>query len=122
MMLSMNNEGSDHESWETGSYLPDEDDDLGDHNDESDLNAVDEVPYYGTDVDDGEDAFDVHAHEVAGENNDPAIEFDPDAFSSDEAYARALQDAEERELAARILALTRIDDRRHSATNTAFFL
>ncbi|TQD72218.1 hypothetical protein C1H46_042257 [Malus baccata] len=39
------------------------------------------------------------------------VEYDPAVFSSDEAYARALQDAEDREMAARLMALARINDR-----------
>ncbi|KHG29072.1 E3 ubiquitin ligase BIG BROTHER-related -like protein [Gossypium arboreum] len=45
------------------------------------------------------------------EDNNPSAELDPAAFSSDEAFARALQDAEEREMAARLLALAGINDR-----------
>lgn len=121
MMLRMNNEGSDYGSWEAGSYLPDEEDDFDDPNDESDLDAEDEVLYNGADIDDEEDAFDAHAHEEAEEDNSPALEFDPDAFSSDEAYARALQDAEEREMAARMLALAGINDRGCLSTNISLF-
>ncbi|PKI31398.1 hypothetical protein CRG98_048211 [Punica granatum] len=96
---------------EGGSYLADEEDDFDDPNDESELDADDGEPYDGTDTADEEDAFDVHVHEVAGEDHNLALEFDPDVFSSDEAYARALQDAEEREMAARMLALSGINDR-----------
>ncbi|KAG6773667.1 hypothetical protein POTOM_020960 [Populus tomentosa] len=38
------------------------------------------------------------------------IEIDPSVYSSDEAYARALQEAEEREVAARLLALAGLND------------
>ncbi|KAJ7954583.1 E3 ubiquitin ligase BIG BROTHER-related [Quillaja saponaria] len=121
MMLRMNNEGSDYGSWEAGSYLHDDGDDfedLHDHNDVDDDDDDDnddddedeDEEYDGTDVDDNEDAFDVHAHSDAGEDDNPSIEFDPNVFSSDEAYARALQDAEEREMAARLLALAGIND------------
>ncbi|KAM7273181.1 hypothetical protein ACFE04_027845 [Oxalis oulophora] len=44
------------------------------------------------------------------EQDDHDIEFDPEVYSSDEAYARALQDAEEREMAARLFALAGISD------------
>ncbi|PPD97936.1 hypothetical protein GOBAR_DD05009 [Gossypium barbadense] len=44
------------------------------------------------------------------DDNDASVELDPADFSSDEAYARALQDAEEREVAARLLALAGIND------------
>ncbi|MED6179811.1 hypothetical protein PIB30_004456 [Stylosanthes scabra] len=117
MMLRMNNEGSDYGSWEAGSYLHDDGDDFDDLHDGTDLDEDDEEEE--EDDDDGEedyenedeDAFDVHAHDDAGEHDNPIIEFDPDVFSSDEAYARALQEAEEREMAARLLALAGINDR-----------
>ncbi|KAG4208955.1 hypothetical protein ERO13_A03G165500v2 [Gossypium hirsutum] len=127
MMLRMNNDGgSDYGSWEAGSYLHDDDDDDdfgdsqdhditdGDDEDEDDgeQEDEDEEEYDGTDADDDEDAFDVHAHAEDGdEDNNPSAELDPAAFSSDEAFARALQDAEEREMAARLLALAGINDR-----------
>ncbi|KMT02591.1 hypothetical protein BVRB_9g202770 isoform B [Beta vulgaris subsp. vulgaris] len=41
----------------------------------------------------------------------PEVELDPSAFPDDEAYARALQDAEEREMAARLLAIAGITER-----------
>lgn len=121
MMLRMNNDGSDYGSWEAGSYVHDDEDDFDDpHNDTDGDDDDDEEgegeERYGVDVDDDddEDAFDVHAHEEAGEDNNPIIEFDPAVFSSDEAYARALQDAEEREMAARLFALAGINDREFS--------
>ena len=112
MMLRINNEGSDYGSWEAGSYVldddeDDEDEDFNDPHDETDEEGID-----GAD-DNDEDAFDVHAHgndDLAGEENNPGIEFDPAVFSSDEAYARALQDAEDRDMAARLLALAGIND------------
>lgn len=107
MMLSMNGDGIDFGSWDGGSYDHDEEDDEDfddpSEEDEDDSN-VDE------DEEDGEDAFDVHAHDEAGEDENQGIELDPSAFSSDEAYARALQDAEEREMAARLLALAGINE------------
>ncbi|MQM08122.1 hypothetical protein Taro_040973 [Colocasia esculenta] len=48
-----------------------------------------------------EDAFDAQ---------DLAVGVDPSAFDNDEAYARALQDAEEREVAVRLMALAGIND------------
>lgn len=120
MMLAMNNEESDYGSWETGSYLHEGDfDDPNDGNDiddDDDDEDDDEGEYGGTDVDDGdgddddEDAFDVHAHDDFTEVDNPSVEIDPSAFSDDEAYARALQDAEERDMAARLLALAGISD------------
>ncbi|RZB89592.1 E3 ubiquitin ligase BIG BROTHER-related-like [Glycine soja] len=114
MMLRMNNDGSDYGSWEGGSYLHDDGDDFDDLHDGTD---VDEDEDEDDDEDDeneeyeDEDAFDAHAHASAGEHDNPSIEFDPDLFSSDEAYARALQEAEEREMAVRLLALAGINDR-----------
>ncbi|KAL2545713.1 E3 ubiquitin ligase BIG BROTHER-related [Forsythia ovata] len=103
MMLRMHG-GSDYGSWEAGSY---DDDDADNFDDAS------EEDYDGTDLevdDDAEDAFDVHAHAEGGEDENQVVELDPSAFSSDEAYARALQDAEEREMAARLLALAGINE------------
>ncbi|XP_015942058.1 E3 ubiquitin ligase BIG BROTHER-related [Arachis duranensis] len=116
MMLRMNNEGSDYGSWEAGSYLHDDGDDFDDLHDGTDLDEDDEDDDDDDDDEEDyenedEDAFDVHAHDDAGEHDNPSIEFDPDVFSSDEAYARALQEAEEREMAARLLALAGINDR-----------
>lgn len=107
MMLRMNTEGSDYGSWEEGSYLHDEEDDFGHSN--IDMEAGDNEDD-DTDVDDEEDAFHVHAPEE-GEGNNPTTEYDPALFSSDEAYARALQDAEEREMVSRLFALAGINDR-----------
>ncbi|QCE08735.1 nucleolysin TIA-1/TIAR [Vigna unguiculata] len=117
MMLRMNNEGSDYGSWEGESYLHDDGDDFDDLHDGTDVDEDDEDEDDDDDDDEDddneeyedEDAFDVHAS--AGEHDNPSIEFDPDVFSSDEAYARALQEAEEREMAARLLALAGINDR-----------
>uniref|UniRef100_A0A2P2KXD9 Uncharacterized protein MANES_11G102000 n=2 Tax=Rhizophora mucronata TaxID=61149 RepID=A0A2P2KXD9_RHIMU len=102
MMLRMNNEGSDYGSWEVGSYLHDDEDDFGDQNDYTHGgNGDDEHESDESDADGNVDAFDAHAES----------EYDPGEFSSDEAYARALQDAEEREMAARLLAHAGIHDR-----------
>ncbi|XP_051148735.1 E3 ubiquitin ligase BIG BROTHER-related-like isoform X2 [Andrographis paniculata] len=103
MMLRMDASfGSDYGSWEAESYG---------HEDEiydDDYDDASEEDYEGSDVEvDEEDAFDVHAH--ANENDNQIPELDPSAFSSDEAYARALQDAEERDMAARLLALAGIN-------------
>ncbi|XP_068331180.1 E3 ubiquitin ligase BIG BROTHER-related-like [Pyrus communis] len=107
MMLRMNNEGSDYGSWEAGSYV--HEDDFNEFDDDTDDNDGEEQDD-GTEVDNDEDAFDVHAHDDAGENDNPSVEYDPAVFSSDEAYARALQDAEDREMA-RLMALAGINDR-----------
>lgn len=121
MMLMMNNnEGSDYGSWDAGSYLHDVDDDFGgdvdDDDDEHDTDDHENHVYDGSDIivgeddDEDEDAFDVHAHSEVEEDNNPSVEYDSDVFSSDEAYARALQDAEDRDMAARLLALAGIND------------
>ncbi|KAE8668299.1 E3 ubiquitin ligase BIG BROTHER-related [Hibiscus syriacus] len=116
MMLRMNNDGSDYGSWETGSYLHDEDDDFEDPNDDDisdgdDGEEEDEGEDDRTNADDDGDAFDVHAENSEEEDDNASAELDPAAFSSDEAYARALQDAEERDMATRLLALAAINDR-----------
>ncbi|KAL1556457.1 RING-type E3 ubiquitin transferase [Salvia divinorum] len=73
-----------------------------------------EEDYDGSDVevddDEVEDAFDVNAHGEGVEDDNQPVEMDPASFSSDEAFARALQDAEEREMAARLLALSGINE------------
>ncbi|KAE8703095.1 E3 ubiquitin ligase BIG BROTHER-related [Hibiscus syriacus] len=107
MMLSMNNDGSDYGSWEAESYLHYDDfDDLHDDDDDDDDEGEDD----GTD--DDADVFHLHAQSENGDDdNNPSGELDPADFSSDEAYARALQDAEEREMTARVLALAGINGR-----------
>ncbi|KAK4757970.1 hypothetical protein SAY87_019271 [Trapa incisa] len=107
MMLRMNDEGGDYGIWEAASY--DEEDDFDDPNDESDLGGEEEESYDDTYTEEEEDAFDVHAREEAGEDDNPALSFGPDVFSSDEAYARVLQEAEE--MTARMLAFAGINDR-----------
>ena len=67
--------------------------------------------------DDEDDAFDVHAHTDDEEDNSPGVELDPSAFPSDEAYARALQNAEDREMAARLLALAGLNDSGYLSCN-----
>lgn len=118
MMLRMNNDGSDYGSWEGGSYLHDDGDDFDDLHDGTDVDDEDDDEDDDNEEDyedEDEDAFDVHDHASVGDReNNPVIEFDPELFSSDEAYARALQEAEEREMAARLLALAGIHDRKSS--------
>nr|XP_048334004.1 E3 ubiquitin ligase BIG BROTHER-related-like isoform X3 [Ziziphus jujuba var. spinosa] len=113
MMLRMNNEGSDYGSWEAGSYLHDDEDDFNDFHDDTDADDDDDddEEFDGTDVENDADAFDMHAHDDDDvEDDNPNVELDPAGFSSDEAYARALQDAEDREMAARLLALADLND------------
>lgn len=111
MLLRMNGNGgdvSDDESWETGSY----NDDDHHHNNSEEYEDDDED-------EEEEDAFDVHAHlddvgsgqpDPQDNNNINQLELDPSSFPDDEAYARALQDAEDQEMAARLLALTGIHE------------
>jgi E3 ubiquitin-protein ligase BIG BROTHER-like protein len=99
MMLSMNADGSDYGSWESDNYM------LGDEDDDDFDDPSEE---HGSGSDDEEDASDVLAN--ADEGDDNGVELDPSAFASDEAYARALQDAEDREIAARLLALAGFND------------
>ncbi|XP_073273113.1 E3 ubiquitin ligase BIG BROTHER-related-like isoform X5 [Primulina huaijiensis] len=104
---------SDYGSWETGSFGIEDNDDI-DHDDYDDASEEDNNL---TDVelddeldDDAEDVFDMYDHEEGVENENRNAELDPSVFSSDEAYARALQYAEERAMAARLLALAGIND------------
>lgn len=127
MMLRMNTEGSDYGSWEAGSYFhDDEDDDFHDDtdvdDDEDDEEEVGEEEYDGADLENDADAFDVHAHNDDVEGNNTNVELDPAGFSSDEAYARALQDAEDREMAARLFALAGINDRKYLGTSLLFIV
>eukprot|EP00262_Sarcandra_glabra_P001599 TRINITY_DN11731_c0_g2_i1.p1 TRINITY_DN11731_c0_g2~~TRINITY_DN11731_c0_g2_i1.p1 ORF type:complete len:289 (+),score=65.13 TRINITY_DN11731_c0_g2_i1:179-1045(+) len=94
MMLRLQGDGSDYESSESGSYVYE--DEAGDPNEEGDAES-----------DEGEDAFDAQEHASDADNHG---DIDPAAFESDEAYARALQDAEEREVAVHLMALAGIND------------
>ncbi|CAH1423658.1 unnamed protein product [Lactuca virosa] len=91
--VEMNGDGSDHESWETGSYVHDDDDDEFDHHNSE---------YEGSEAnEEEEDAFDVHAHLDLGsgeeDRSNHGVELDPASFPDDESYARALQDAEDQD-------------------------
>lgn len=100
MMLRMESGGgSDYGSLEAESYGHD-DDDFDEDNYEEDYNASDVEG----------DESDEHASTEGEEDDDPDVELDPSAFPNDEAYARALQDAEEREMAANLLALAGITE------------
>ncbi|CAI0415434.1 unnamed protein product [Linum tenue] len=118
MMLSRASMSLDGETeWVGGgSYLgEDEDDeDFDDPDDVSDGHEYNEHEYGESEElgEDDVDAFDVHARAEVVDDDGPNLEeMDPSAFSSDEAYARALQDNEEREMAARLFALAGINDR-----------
>ncbi|XP_010487949.1 PREDICTED: E3 ubiquitin ligase BIG BROTHER-related-like isoform X2 [Camelina sativa] len=106
MMLTMNSEISDYGSWETGSYVYDEDEFDDPENEDED----DDEDEYETDNDLQEDAPDVHANENDQED-DGNSDIEEVAYSDDEAYARALQDAEERDMAARLSALSGLANR-----------
>lgn len=103
-------DGIPYGSWGDESYG--HENEIYDDNDYDDASEED----YGSDVevddDEAEDAFDVHARGEGVEGDNQIVESDPSLFSSDEAYARALQDAEEREMAARMLALSGINESR----------
>ncbi|XP_058086832.1 E3 ubiquitin ligase BIG BROTHER-related-like [Magnolia sinica] len=99
MILRMNGgDGSDYGSFDSGSYVYE--DEVGDdpNDDGNDAGSID----------DGEDAFDVHGW--APSEDELGVEIDLSAFDSDEAYVRALQDVEEREVAVRLMALAGIND------------
>ncbi|KAJ0232177.1 E3 ubiquitin ligase BIG BROTHER-related [Hirschfeldia incana] len=101
MMLTMNSEISDYGSWETGSYVYEEDE-FDDPEDEDE----DE---YETDDDPQEDAnANGDDQEDGGGNADTTEEV---GYSDDEAFARALQEAEAREMADRLSALTGLANR-----------
>lgn len=96
MMLTMNGgDVSEFDSSESGSYV---------YEDET----IDPDADENADSDGGDDAFDVHARETG--EDESGVDIDPSAFNSDEAYARALQDAEERLMAAHLMALAGMED------------
>ncbi|XP_047972896.1 E3 ubiquitin ligase BIG BROTHER-related-like [Salvia hispanica] len=113
MMLTMGaGDGIPYGSWGNESYG------LGIENYGDDYDDPSEEDYDGSDVevedddddDDAEDAFDVHARGEGVEDDNQTAELDPSLFSSDEAFARALQDSEEREMAARMFALAGMNE------------
>ncbi|XP_047958535.1 E3 ubiquitin ligase BIG BROTHER-related-like [Salvia hispanica] len=99
MMLRMGVDGgSDYGSWEAESY---------EHDDAS------EEDYEESDVEvgDGEGhVFDEHAHAKGEDDDDQDVELDPSAFSDDEAFARAMQDSVDEDMAARLLALAGMNE------------
>ncbi|KAG8365731.1 hypothetical protein BUALT_Bualt17G0002400 [Buddleja alternifolia] len=105
MMLRIDGgDGSDYGSWEAESYGHDDEAEEDDYDDASEEDN--DGSNVGVGDDDEGDASDHHAQAQGVQN----VELDPSAFSSDEAYARALQDAEEREMAARMLMLAGINE------------
>ncbi|KAL8160138.1 hypothetical protein V2J09_001675 [Rumex salicifolius] len=136
MMLSMNGGSSNYGSWEEEYYYEGGDGDYDDldgdeydgidedqeNDNERDINHLDddddsenddEIEDNESDDDDegDDDASDVHDSDDSGGSEVTAGEVDPSAYPDDEAYARALQDAEEREMAARLLAMAGITER-----------
>ena len=119
MLLQMNGgggEGSDYGSSEAGSYEYDEE---GEDDYEEELEHHLRVHHHehpagdadadgegeGTEGAEGSDYDEAFEEDEEGEP-----EVDPADFEDDEAYARALQDAEEREVAARLMALAGLSD------------
>ncbi|KAI4989301.1 hypothetical protein ZWY2020_036618 [Hordeum vulgare] len=128
-------DGSDYGSSEAGSYEYDEDAEVdyeeelenhlrvhhhdhpggGEADGDDDLEA--EADGQGEGEGDGEDQGDDEGSEESeyeeegfDEDDDVELDLDPAEYEDDEAYARALQDAEEREVAARLMALAGISD------------
>ncbi|KAK8947379.1 E3 ubiquitin ligase BIG BROTHER-related [Platanthera zijinensis] len=94
MMLRMEDgDGSDYGSSAEGSYEEEEVELYGDLEEP----YVDQGSVEGSDY--GEDAFDANEGSI-----------NPEDFVDDEEYARALQDAEERDVAVRLMALAGLDD------------
>ncbi|VAI35104.1 unnamed protein product [Triticum turgidum subsp. durum] len=134
MMLRMNGvgggggEGSDYGSSEAGSYEYDEDAEedyeeelenhLRVHHHEhpggGEVDGDDDLEADGEGEGEGEDdGSEESEYEEEGFDEDEEVEdvdLDPAEYEDDEAYARALQDAEEREVAARLMALAGISD------------
>ncbi|XBH93767.1 hypothetical protein VPH35_084641 [Triticum aestivum] len=134
MMLRMNGvgggggEGSDYGSSEAGSYEYDEDaeedyeEELENHlrvhhhehpgggegDGDDDLEADGEGEGEGQDEGSEESEYEEEGFDEDEEVED--VELDPAEYEDDEAYARALQDAEEREVAARLMALAGISE------------
>ncbi|GJM99369.1 hypothetical protein PR202_ga16462 [Eleusine coracana subsp. coracana] len=113
MMLQMNGGagmGSDYGSSEAGSYEYDEE---GEEDYEEELEHHLRVHHHEHPVRDGEgEGEDAEGAEGSDyeEDEEGEPEVDPAEFEDDEAYARALQDAEEREVAARLMALAGLSD------------
>ncbi|XP_062199643.1 E3 ubiquitin ligase BIG BROTHER-related-like [Phragmites australis] len=117
MLLRMNGgggEGSDYGSSEPGSYEYDEE---GEEDYEEELEHHLRVHHHEHPVGDGEGEGEGAVgpegsdyEEEFEEDEEVEPEVDPAEFEDDEAYARALQDAEEREVAARLMALAGLSD------------
>ncbi|ONM56822.1 Protein binding protein [Zea mays] len=118
MLLRMNGgggEGSDYGSSDEGSYEYDEE---GEEDYEEELEHRLRVHHHehpsgdgeGEGGGEGEGAEGSDYDEEFEEDEEGEPEVDPAEFEDDEAYARALQDAEEREVAARLMALAGLSD------------
>uniref|UniRef100_A0A804MQ98 RING-type domain-containing protein n=1 Tax=Zea mays TaxID=4577 RepID=A0A804MQ98_MAIZE len=115
MLLRMNGsggEGSDYGSSDAGSYEYDEEGD--DYEEELEHHLrVHHHEHPSGDGDgegEGEGAEGSDYDEEYEEDEEGEPEVDPAEFENDEAYARALQDAEELEVAARLMALAGLSD------------
>ncbi|CAH8385212.1 unnamed protein product [Eruca vesicaria subsp. sativa] len=97
MMLTMNSEVSEYGSWETGSYVYEEDEFDDPEDEEDDEYETDDDPQAEVNADGDEGQGDDGAEEVG--------------YSDDEAFARAIQEAEAREMADRLSALTEFANR-----------
>ncbi|KAL1550572.1 RING-type E3 ubiquitin transferase [Salvia divinorum] len=99
MMLRMGVDGgSDYGSWEAESYEHDN---------------ANEEDYEESDVEVGNvegRVFGEHARAEGEEDDDQDVELNPSAFSDDEAFARALQDSVDEDMAARLLALAGMNE------------
>jgi E3 ubiquitin-protein ligase BIG BROTHER and related proteins len=118
MLLRMNGsggEGSDYGSSDAGSYEYDEEGD--DYEEELEHHLrVHHHEHPSGDGDgegEGEGAEGSDYDEEYEEDEEGEPEVDPAEFENDEAYARALQDAEELEVAARLMALAGLSDCEH---------
>ncbi|KAK1310688.1 E3 ubiquitin ligase BIG BROTHER-related [Acorus calamus] len=112
MMLRMNGGGedvSDYESSHSGSY-EEEDEEEGEGIDDVDDEEDEFGEGHGSEgYRDDVDAFDANEDDDDDDEDDVG-DVDPSAFDSDEAYARALQEAEEQAVASRLMALTGFHD------------
>ncbi|WVZ65683.1 hypothetical protein U9M48_015006 [Paspalum notatum var. saurae] len=121
MLLRMNGgvgEGSDYGSSEAGSY--EYDDEEGEEDYEEELEHHLRIHHHehpagdadgdGQGAEGSEGAEGSDYEEEFEEDGEEEPELDPAEFEDDEAYARALQDAEEREVAARLMALAGLSD------------
>ncbi|KAL6646298.1 hypothetical protein ACP70R_017906 [Stipagrostis hirtigluma subsp. patula] len=94
MMLSAHGGGGEYASSYSGSY---------DYDDEEEEDGSD----YEDEEGEGEA---VDEDEEVGDAEGAQVDLDPARYENDEAYARALQEAEEREVAGRLMALAGIGD------------